>query len=45
MQKNKAPGNDELTKELFVAFWEDIKDFFLKKNSFHSAKIKKELST
>ena len=28
MQKNKSPGNDGLTKELFVAFWEDIKDGF-----------------
>ena len=28
MQKNKSPGNDGLTKEFFVAFWEDIKDVF-----------------
>ena len=27
MQNNKSPGNDGLTKELFVTFWEDIKDF------------------
>ena len=28
MQNNKLPGNDELTKEFFVTFWEDIKDVF-----------------
>ena len=28
MQKNKSPGNDGLTKEFFVAFWEDIKGVF-----------------
>ena len=28
MQKNKSPGNDGLTKEVFVAFREDIKDVF-----------------
>ena len=28
MQNYKSPGNDGLTKEFFVAFWEDIKDFF-----------------
>ena len=43
MQNNKSPGNDGLTKELFVTFWEDIKDAFL--NSCRTAKRKKELST
>ena len=43
MQKNKSRGNDGLTKEFFVAFWEDIKDVFL--NSCRTAKLKKELST
>ena len=28
MQKNKPPEYDGLTKEFFVAFWEDIKDVF-----------------
>ena len=43
MQKNKSPGNDGLTKEFFVAFWEGIKDVSL--NSCRTAKLKKELST
>ena len=43
MQKYKSPGNDGLTKEFFVAFCEDIKDFF--KNSCRTAKLQKELST
>ena len=43
MQRNKSPGNDGLTKEFFVAFWEDIKGVFL--NSCRTAKLKKELST
>ena len=28
MQNNKSPGNDGLTQEFFVIFWEDIKDVF-----------------
>ena len=43
MQNNKSPGNDALTKEFFVTFWEDIKDTFL--NSCRTARLKKELST
>ena len=43
MQNNKSPGNDGLTKEVFVTFWKDIKDVFL--NSCRAAKLKKELST
>ena len=34
MQKNKLPGNDGLTKEVFVAFREDIKDVFFKFMSY-----------
>ena len=43
MQNDKSPGNDGLTKEFFVTFWEDIKDVFL--NLCRTAKRKKELST
>ena len=43
MQNNKSPGNDGLTKEVFVTFWKDIKDVFL--NSCRAAKLKKEWST
>ena len=43
MQNNKSPGNDAITKEFFVTFWEDIKDIFL--NSCRTAKLKKELRT
>ena len=43
MQNNKSPGNEVLTKEFFVTFWEVIKDVFL--NSCGTAKLKKELTT
>ena len=42
-KNNKSPGNDGLTKEIFVTFWEDTKDAFL--NSCRTTKLKKELST
>ena len=32
--QNKSPGNDGLTKELFVTFWEDRKDVFFKLMSY-----------
>ena len=28
MKSNKSPGNDGLTKEFLVTFWEDIEDVF-----------------
>ena len=28
VQSTKTPGNDGLTKEFSVTFWEDIKDVF-----------------
>ena len=43
MQNNKSPGNDGLTKEFFVTFWEDVKGVFF--NSCRRAKHKKEVST
>ena len=39
MQNNKSPGNDGLTKEFFVTFWEDIKAFFL--NSCRKQNLKR----
>ena len=36
MPNNKSPGNNGLTKEFFVTFWEDMKDVFL--NSCGTAK-------
>ena len=27
---NKSPDNDELTKEFYCTFWDDIKDTFMK---------------
>ena len=40
MQNYKSLGSDGLTKEFFVAFWEDIKYIFL--NSCRTAKLKKD---
>ena len=36
MHNKKSPENDGLTKEVFVTFWEDVKDVFL--NSCRTAK-------
>ena len=41
MQNNESLGNDGLTKELFVTFWEDINNVFFF-NSCRTAKLKKE---
>ena len=38
MQNNKSTANDGLTKEFFLALWEEIKNIFL--NSCHRAKFK-----
>ena len=42
MQNNKSPGNNGLTKEFFVTFWDDIEDALI--NSRCIAKFEKELS-
>ena len=42
MPSNKSPGNDELSKEFFETFWEEIKDVYI--NSLKQAKIKNTLS-
>ena len=42
MPNNKSPGNDGLSKELYGAFWEDLKDVFI--NSLKKAKMKGSLS-
>ena len=34
---NKTPGNDDLSKQFYENFWEDIKDVFI--NSLKQAKI------
>ena len=34
MQNNELSGNDGLTKDFFVTFWENIKDVFLKFMSY-----------
>ena len=34
---DKTPGNDDLSKEFYETFWEDIKDVFI--NSLKQAKI------
>ena len=35
MENNKSPGNDGLTKEFYVFFWNEIKELFI--NFFHTA--------
>ena len=42
MPNNKFPGNDGLTKEFFLSFWDDIKDIYI--SSIRTAGIKKEFS-
>ena len=42
MPNNKSPGNDRLTKEFFLTFWDDIKDIYL--SSIRTADIKTEFS-
>ena len=41
MENNKSPGNDGLTKEFYVFFWDEIKELFI--NSSRTALEKKEL--
>ena len=42
MENNKSPGNDGLTKEFYVAFWDNIKYALF--NSLLKGKEKGELS-
>ena len=42
MKNDKSPGNDVLTKEFYVTFWDDIKATFV--SSLKQAKERKELS-
>ena len=42
MKNGKSPGNDGLTKEFYVTFWDDIKATFV--SSLKQAKERKELS-
>ena len=42
MPNNKSPGNDGLTKEFYLSFWDDIKDIYI--NSIWIAGIGKEIS-
>ena len=43
MPNNKSLGNDGLTKEFFLTFWDDIKHIYI--SSIQTADIKKEFST
>ena len=43
MSNNKYPSNNGLSKKIYEAFWEDIKDVFI--NSLKQAKMKGSLST
>ena len=42
MENDKSTGNDGLTKEFYVTFWDDIKATFV--SSLKQAKERKELS-
>ena len=42
MKNDKSPGNDGLTKEFYVTFWDDIKATFI--SSLKQAKERKKLS-
>ena len=42
MPNNKSPGNDGVTKEFSLSFWDDIKDIYI--SSIRTAGIKKEFS-
>ena len=42
IENDKSPGNDGLTKEFYVTFWDDIKATFI--SSLKQAKERKELS-
>ena len=42
MPNSKSPGNDGLTKELFLSFWDDIKDIYI--SSIRTVTVKKDFS-
>ena len=42
MKNDKSPGNDGLTKEFYVTFWDDLKATFI--SSLKPAKERKEVS-
>ena len=42
MPNNKFSGNDELTKELYLSFWDKIKGIYI--SSIRKGGIKKEFS-
>ena len=43
MQNDKSPGNDELTKEFYESFWNELKEIFI--DSVSETKEKGNLST
>ena len=43
MDNNKSPGNDELTEEFYITFWNEIKKPFLA--AIHASFLKQELLT